>query len=346
MKYRFILEPYKGLSTRHICPQCGYNKSFSRYVDLMNEIQFPSYVGRCDRENSCSYHFKAKDYFLQSSELMNINKIPVPGKVTTKQIEALQPSYIDLQLANQSFTNYSNNNLFQFLASKFGHSKTMLLMEQYLTGTHSKWPGACVFWQIDFNMNIRSGKVLLYNLKNGRRIKQPYNHISWVHTLCKFENFNLKQCFFGEHLLAKDSIRPVAIVESEKTALICSSTFPQFIWLSTGGKNGSFQKDSLEVLRNRKVILVPDLGATEYWNKKSEMMKELGIQVVVFDYLEKLATTKQREEGFDIADFILDTLPIKLDENHSGNQKNSFELISVALDLIYETQIKKENAIN
>ena len=93
---------------------------------------------------------------------------------------------------------------------------------------------------------------MLYDGCTGKRIKQPYNHITWVHSLLKqqlkentskfldsdmlslFENFNLKQCLFGEHLLPANPLMQVAIVESEKTAIIASMFFPQL--LSAGNR--------------------------------------------------------------------------------------------------------------
>ena len=36
------------------------------------------------------------------------------------------------------------------------------------------------------------------------------------------------------------------------------------------------------------------------------MIRQLGIQVQLYDYLERSATDKQRKQGLDIADFLLD----------------------------------------
>lgn len=46
--HRFILEPYKGVSTRHTCPNCHRQRCFSKYIDTEKQIKFPDYVGRCD----------------------------------------------------------------------------------------------------------------------------------------------------------------------------------------------------------------------------------------------------------------------------------------------------------
>ena len=43
----------------------------------------------------------------------------------------------------------------------------------------------------------------------------------------------------------KDKTKPIALVESEKTALIASYYLPQFLWIASGGKNGCFNTKSL-----------------------------------------------------------------------------------------------------
>lgn len=159
---------------------------------------------------------------------------------------------------------------------------------------------------MDIVGRVRAGKIMLYDPETGKRVKHPYNHITWVHSLLKQKNFNLKQCFFGEHLLASQSDQPVAIVESEKTALISSFYMPQFQWIATGGKHGCFNDENLHVLKGRKTILFPDLGAWDDWQVKADKMKSLNIEVEIFDFLEKRATPEQRKEGYDIADFLLE----------------------------------------
>ena len=78
---------------------------------------------------------------------------------------------------------------------------------------------------------------MLYDPISGKRIKKPYNHISWVHSSLKDSTFNLQQCFFGEHILQDEPLKPVAIVESEKTAIVASLYLPKFIWLAVGSIN-------------------------------------------------------------------------------------------------------------
>ena len=51
--------------------------------------------------------------------------------------------------------------------------------------------------------------------------------------------------------LTSDTQRTVALVESEKSALIASFYLPQYLWIATGGKNGAFNKEAMNMLKNR-----------------------------------------------------------------------------------------------
>ena len=47
----YSLQAYKGMATRHTCPNCGNKRSFAYYVDEENVPLHPS-VGRCNHESS------------------------------------------------------------------------------------------------------------------------------------------------------------------------------------------------------------------------------------------------------------------------------------------------------
>ena len=310
--HRFILEPYKGVSTRHTCPNCHRQRCFSKYIDTEKQIKFPEYVGRCDHEQKCGYHFTPRDYFEQNpseKEKFAEKENSFRNYAPIKEAQPIATSYIDLDIVNQSLRGYPANKLFQFLSAQFGETETLTLMKRYKVGTSKYWDGATVFWQTDNQNKVRTGKIMLYNSETGKRIKEPYNHVTWVHSVLHKGDYNLKQCFFGEHLLPEDKSRPVALVESEKTALIASYYLPQFLWIASGGKNGCFNANSLSVLTGRNVVLFPDLGATEYWQSKIGLMKSYGIEVQMFDYLEANATENERKEGYDIADYLLKVKP-------------------------------------
>ena len=95
------------------------------------------------------------------------------------------------------------------------------------------------------------------------------------------------------------------LVESENTAVIMSYFIPDYIWLATGGKNGCFNSEAMQVLKNREVTLISDLGATEQWKAKSALLLDVCKKVAGSDILERTATEEQRSQGLDIADFFL-----------------------------------------
>jgi hypothetical protein len=126
----------------------------------------------------------------------------------------------------------------------------------------------------------------------------------------------LVSCLFGEHLLSKYHSNPIALVEAPKTAIYGTLYFglpetpESLIWLAVYNK-GSFKFDKLKVLQGRFVYVFPDLskdGSTfNDWKKKAEVFeKSLPKTRFIFsDLLEQLAPEADRNEGFDIADYLI-----------------------------------------
>jgi hypothetical protein len=193
------------------------------------------------------------------------------------------------------------NNFISFLVRCFGEIITGQLIERYFIASSSHWECSTLFWQIDIKGRVRSGKIIQYDPINGKRRKHPVDHVTWIHRVLNLNGY-YQSCLFGEHLLA-DMSMPVAIVESEKTAIIASAYLPQFIWLATGGI-GNFTQEKCEVLRGRNVTVFPDLKGYAVWEKKSRRFAHI-TKFVVSDLLERHATTKERDKGLDIADHLL-----------------------------------------
>jgi len=311
-EYQYILEPYNGKQSRHTCPKCGKAKAFSRYIDTETGGYIHPDVGRCNRENNCGYHYTPKQYFEDNGYKNNMPKIITDNSPQRKKFT----SFIPVDIFKGSLQGYEDNHFIKYLISLFGETVTSELIGRYFIGTSKHWNGATVFWQIDKNGKIRTGKIMLYNSETGRRVKEPFNQISWVHTVVKLPDYKLKQCFFGEHLL-KDNNKPVAIVESEKTAVIASVYLPQFIWLAAGSSEG-LSEEKFHVLQDRNVVLYPDLNSFEKWNKKVHELSYIA-NISISDLLEKKATKKELEQGLDLADYLV---------RFNYTELSSFETIS------------------
>lgn len=302
MLYRFTLEKYSGNKSRHTCPACNKPNKFTRYVNIQTGEYIHNTVGKCNREISCGYHLKPREYFketgISKSERVDNFKAPkfrVPPKTT---------SYIPFEVLRSSIEvkDYERNHFVHFLTKRFGDEITRQLVERYFIGTSNHWKGSTVFWQIDETGKIRSGKILLYNPDTGKRVKEPVSYITWVHKVLIREDFNLKQCLFGEHLL-KDKSRSVAIVESEKSAIIGSAYFPQLVWIAVGSLM-NLKASLIAPLKGRKIILYPDLGAFDKWKAKAKEFSGFA-NFAVSDILERISTDEEKKQGLDIADFFL-----------------------------------------
>ncbi len=220
------------------------------------------------------------------------------------------PSYFPKEKMLATLRAYDKNNFTQFLKDRFGAAIASGLIGAYFVGTAEKWTGANVFWQIDSNGRVRSGKVMVYNPETGKRNRDI--NPTWAHTAANLKDFVLSQCFFGEHLLAKRPTAPVGIVESEKTAILASAYLPENIWLASGGKDG-LGLNKCAVLKGRSVTLWPDAGlpdangntAFQLWSEKAAELKKAGYSVTVSNLIERLATSDERAAGFDLADYLL-----------------------------------------
>jgi hypothetical protein len=250
---------------------------------------------------NCGYCHSCGQTFLPPIEQERTTTAKTPIAPRPPKVEK-SISFIDVEVFKKSLSNFDQNYFVKFLIERFGTATATELTSKYFIGTSNHWSGANVFWQIDSNGKIRTGKIMLYNATNGKRIKEPFNHVQWLHKVTQQPNFELKQCFFGEHLL-KDLTKPIAIVESEKTAIISSVFLPQFIWLATGGKT-NLTAEKMQVLKGRKVVLFPDLNCFDEWtNKANEFSKSITISVS--DLLELKATAEQKKAGLDLADYLL-----------------------------------------
>ena len=302
--YRYILA--KG-SKKFNCPYCG-EKRFVRYVDNKAGKYLPEQYGRCDRESNCGYILSPyKDGYSQmtyelekgSNTTVYSRKQPIAPKPI---VPAKLVSFIPNDVFKGSLKGYETNHFVTFLIGLFGEDVTSGLISKYYIGTSKHWDNATVFWQIDRIGNLRTGKIMLYNPNTGKRVKEPFNHIQWVHTVLKQQDYNLKQCLFGEHLL-KDKNKPVAIVESEKTAIIASVYLHQFIWVAAGSLT-NLNAERCNVLRGRKVVLFPDLKAFDKWSKKANELSNI-TNFKVSDLLERKAFEIDKQKGYDIADVLM-----------------------------------------
>ncbi|WP_460675098.1 DUF6371 domain-containing protein [Larkinella ripae] len=318
-QHRYILQPYKGPASRYTCPACEQPRQLSRYIDTETDELLPDHVGRCNRESSCGYHYTPRQYFEDNKIMLVgtqkrdersmqdwIKDVPINKRPQTIS----QPSVLPFKLFKQSLNHYDQNEFVNGLYDLFNDKITNDLISRFYIGTSKHWPGATVFWQIDQYGRIRTGKIMLYDSLTLKRIKQPFNHIDWVHSILKkqgrLKNFELNQCLFGLHQLKDQPVnRQIAIVESEKTAILATVYLPEYIWLACGSLS-NLTTEKLLPVAGRPVTLFPDLNGFEKWSQKAEELRSvIGQQLSVSTALEKRATDYDRRKGYDLADYLI-----------------------------------------
>jgi len=111
---------------------------------------------------------------------------------------------------------------------------------------------------------------------------------------------------------AESQFQKVAVVESEKTALICSVLFPSAVWLSCGGLQ-MLKAELLAPLAGYKVILFPDTDekgdAYQAWLAVAqEAQKRYTFQypLRISSLLELRATAEQKARKIDIVDYLFE----------------------------------------
>ncbi|MBR5705673.1 MAG: hypothetical protein IKX21_06880 [Deltaproteobacteria bacterium] len=208
-----------------------------------------------------------------------------------------------------------SSTLAAYLFNLFGADTFRAIVQRYYLAS---WRGAAVFWYIDTARRIRTGKAMYYH-DNGHRNKD-YNPF-YMHPIMSAqaalpEGWTLRRCLFGEHLLPMDPAAPVALVESEKTALIAAAATGGGLWLAAGGLH-YLNPTSCAALKGRKVVAYPDLGAFDKWQERlREIADIVGFNVILSDLLERNATPEDRAGQLDIADYLTRELETNTHPQH------------------------------
>ena len=297
------MERYRGRGTRYVCPKCGRKYSFTRYIDTYNNnIYINDSVGRCNRIDKCGYHYTPRQYYLDHPWLNDKSCPFVHLHRENGQMDMDKPrpmGLIDEHIVEGSLSRWSQHH--EWLATQFGSDEAERIARLYgIGGTRD---GRAVFWQRDAQGRVRTGKIMAYDAKTGKRTKGA-KAIDWVHSLLRRkgiidDDWHLVQCLYGEHLLAKRRDAVVAVVEAYKTAHVGAVLMPEMVWVATDALTG-LTAERLEALHGRDVILFPDEGkGYELWSERiAQIARSVGFNYRISRFMEG------RGRGDDIADLI------------------------------------------
>lgn len=305
--YRYAYQ-LDSTSRKEICPRCGY-KTFVLYVDESGKSLSPD-VGKCDRKDKCNWHYPPKEYFRDKGLTWSAARQPAAPAISSPHIakripqKFVEPDYIKPKIFESTMTREQRNPFITYLNSLFEPHLTQKQILSILirmgVGTAKQFSGAPIFWQMDVSGRLRTGKVMGYDAKSGKRIKRPFPQIQWVHKLTRNPAFRLQQCFFGSHNLGGNNAT-IGLFESEKAAVIMALAMRmadksgRFIPIACGGADGfNPMPDKLRdpfgafyPLKGRRIILFPDEGKAGLWRERGTRLRGFSREVYISMMMEK-----------------------------------------------------------
>lgn len=320
MNYRYRLEPYRpGGTNRYVCPHCGRKKCFTRYIDTETGEYLDESCGRCNHVSSCGYDYTPSQLYRNYPQLRPNDSWRHPdinGHVSVlarKEQPFQQPQeYVQTEFYDFAWVEKATERTSAFRTWFEGlpFNKELMatvLYEYFVGGTSDdvvvngvNHGPAAVFWMIDEQLRVHDAKCIAYH-PDGHRVDGWAN---FLRSACEKKKTGpqlaqTEKVLFGLHLLNYYPAKPVCIVESEKSALVCACRYPQYLWMATGGCGG-LSKQKLRPLMDRTLVVIPDSGEYEKWSKR---MKESGHK-----HYKVINDLEVYPPNTDIADLILEEL--------------------------------------
>ena len=162
--------------------------------------------------------------------------------------------------------------------------------------------GKTIFWMIDDMLDPLDARIGDTWLSKMLKQREPL-----------LEYWSVKHCLFGLHLIGglqilQNDDKPVAIVESEQSAVILSELFPEFIWMAYA-TTAHLVPDLMAPLQGRHVTIYPRadpcMNTYMFFLDYAQIVrKHYDITLSIDSTLETNATAEQKEQCIDLLEFI------------------------------------------
>lgn len=291
----------RGVRYEALCP-------FHDDKSIGSFVVYPK--GNCYKCFSCGAKGGVIDFLMEHEKLSYPDAIRWLGKAYNIDVDGVDPNwtytprptpppldplYLPEHLMRRSEQQIDNDLLVQWIRrgvcwDTIQRKRVEEVLRSYHVG-HGKF-GHTIFWQIDEQQRIRTGKMMKYKA-DGHRDKEAAWNFDFIHSTLSRKReesdpwpfpdiFNPDKqephlTFFGMHLL--DAYGPSAavnIVESEKTALLMASAYGNNIsqvWMACGGLEMITRERLATIIeRGRRIVLFPDRDGIDKWRVKAEQM--------------------------------------------------------------------------
>ena len=160
----------------------------------------------------------------------------------------------------------------------------------------------------------RSGQPVFWMIDDMHQPLDAHLGDTWISKLLKdreplLEYWEVQHCLFGLHL-SSDVEKPVAIVESESSAVVLSELLPDSLWMAYA-TTSHLVPELLAPLEGRTVTIYPRTDPTMstylfFLDYANIVRRQYDINIQVDATLEDHATPDQKDRCIDIIDFFLE----------------------------------------
>lgn len=239
--------------------------------------------------------------YLIDTDMNDFNYTPPPPRPKPAPLQMLT---LPFDMVTSREDGREENTLVKWLRNGIGwdycqRQRIDKVLEAYHLGTNRR-NGMTIFWQIDEQQRVRTGKMMLYR-QDGHRDRTTRYNFDWVHSALSRhwddERHEMTydppypfpgiydpskqepiQTLFGMHLLnAYGQTGQVNIVESEKTALIMATAYGNHngeVWMACGGLEMLSRERLAPIIKqHRRIVLYPDRDGIDRWRAKAENLR-------------------------------------------------------------------------
>ena len=280
----FVVSPRKNT---YSCYSCGAHGDAIEFLMMKQGLTYPDALRWLAKKYNIVIPDDAHDEW--SDRLNNI--IEKAKQAEARRLENIQQAktlYLPLETPAELMKNTGSSNLVRWLYSlpwnDEQRGRLPKMIRNYAVGVSRD--GLTVFWQIDEQARVNTGKMMRYK-PDGHRDKDSDYNFDWVHSklfrqgIYNQEEYDYETCLFGQHLLPFCPDAQIHLVESEKTALIMATYYGNMsrnLWLATGGLQ-FFDRKHIQVLidQGRDIVVYPDKDGSWIWSDRTlQLCKETG----------------------------------------------------------------------
>ena len=280
----FVVSPRKNT---YSCYSCGAHGDSIEFLMSKQGLSYPdalrwlakkySIVIPEDEKESWSDRLNA---IIEKAKQAEARRLEQQQQVKTLYLPVETPAAMMKQANNSTFVIW----LYSLPWNDEQRARLPKMLNNYAIGVSRD--GLTVFWQIDEQARVHTGKMMRYK-PDGHRDKDSDYNFDWVHSklfrqrVYNEDEYDYETCLFGQHLLPFCPDAQIHLVESEKTALIMATYYGNMsrnLWLATGGLQ-FFDRKHIQVLidQGRDIVVYPDKDGSRVWAERTyQLCKETG----------------------------------------------------------------------